>query len=85
MRIPTEQLLFRKVDHSTVIVNLSRGVCYTLNHVGSLVWEGLVNNETLETIAQRISQEYNQLLANVVQDIQELLSELKQEGLIVEV
>ena len=83
MRIPIDQLICNRVNGTLVILNPKVGVCYTLNSVGIDIWEGLLNNQNIESIITSISEKYEQDLSTIKDDVVELIDDLREEGLIV--
>jgi hypothetical protein len=60
------------------------GSIYTLNAIGSDVWNLLDGSRPVQEIVTRLQLEYEVDPATLSADIQRLLSEMQQEGLIVD-
>jgi sensor domain CHASE-containing protein len=55
---------------------------FSLNNTGRVVWQGLKNTETLETIALSLEQQFTVTLEQASLDAQVLMDELEKAGLI---
>jgi hypothetical protein len=67
-------------DSGAVFLNARSGVVFTSNRVGSRIWQGLLDRESLETIAMRISREAGVQIDQVRQDTAEFVTELEVQG-----
>jgi len=75
--------LSSKLGAETVILNMKSGVYYGLNPVGARVWELAQNNgATFGSIRQRVVSEFDVSESVAEQDLSELLTEMRSEGLI---
>ena len=83
MKVPDKSLVCREVEGDMVILNVATGVCYTLKKVGGVVWEGLCRQDDIETIVQKICQEYECDPEEARRDVEELVADLEKEGLLV--
>ncbi|MEC4991792.1 MAG: PqqD family protein [Oscillatoria sp. PMC 1068.18] len=79
--IPTN-ILVQELGGEIVILNLDNESYYSLNKVGSKMWELLKENENLETITQQLLRIYNVEEKVLRQDIAILIDELVAEGLL---
>jgi hypothetical protein len=71
------------MDGEAVILNLATGIYYTLDRVGTIIWQELAAGTGVEEIIEIVCERFDEE-ANVVRgDIEELLAHLKQEQLIV--
>ena len=55
---------------------------FSLNNTGRIVWQGLKNTETLETIALSLEKTFTVTLEQASLDAQALMDELEKAGLI---
>ena len=55
---------------------------FSLNNTGRIVWQGLKNTETLETIALSLEKTFTVTLEQASLDAQALIDELEKAGLI---
>lgn len=78
----SQNVVARAVGDETVLLALDSGIYFTLNPVGTLVWRGLENAESIDQIVDRIVSEYDAPAARVKPDIIELLGELTRRGLV---
>ena len=61
------------------------GNIYTLNEVGSQVWNLLDGTRDIKAIVTALSQEYEAGFETLAVDVQALLSDMQQEGLVIPV
>lgn len=85
--IKTDETVTRTIAGETLIVPVRRGVgeldsIYTLNDVGSRIWQLIDGRASVERIAQVISSEYSVSEEEAAADSLELLDSLAQAGLI---
>jgi hypothetical protein len=76
----------RRIANETVIVPMRANVAdldsvYTLNEVGSFIWERLDGKQTAQAIAEMVAAEFDVALDQAVRDVDELLTALESKGL----
>lgn len=76
------QIISRTVDDEALIIHLSSGSYYSLNAVGTRVWESIDGLRTAGEVAEIIHQEYDFDFATVETEVMSLLADLVQEGLV---
>lgn len=80
-----EHISFTDVDGDAVLLDLTTGAYYGLNHIGAQLLNGLkVQNRIEDTIAL-ISEQYQMTNHAVQVDIDELVQQLLEQNLIVEI
>ncbi len=85
--IRNREVVSRQIEGELVIVPIRRGVgdlnsLYTLNSVGSILWEFLTEGHTLPEMVQRVCDEFEVSSKQAQADIQEFLGSLLEEKLI---
>ena len=65
-----------------VLLNPKTQGMFSLNNTGRIVWQGLKNTETLETIALSLEKTFTVTLEQASIDAQALMDELEKAGLI---
>jgi hypothetical protein len=70
-------------DPSLVLLNPKSGEYYTLEAVGTRVWQLCDGKRTIAEIAAIIGQEYDESPATIESDVVELVKELMDEELVV--
>lgn len=70
------------LDGESVLLNLSTGRYYTLNAVGSVVWEQCTGARSLGSILSRISERFDVTSQQAQSDLVDLVIQLCQEGLL---
>jgi hypothetical protein len=68
------------VPNGAIFLNSRRGIVFTSNHIGALIWQGLLARESLETIAARISRQTGVLNDLVRRDAEQFVAELESHG-----
>lgn len=73
---------FQVVADEAILIHLQTGVYYSLNEVGTAFWQLLDGERTLNDCAAHIAAEYNAPVEVVLADLEELVKELAEEGLV---
>ena len=77
-------VLMRELEGEAVLLNLESGVYYTLNPVGTAIWEQLTGEQTLTEILSAICTRYGVSAETARRDLAALATRLRREGLIEE-
>ncbi len=77
-----DEVLHQQLDAETVLLHLTTENYYGLDEVGSRVWQLLQEHGTTEPVVAAIVQEYDVDEATVRGDVDRLLGELADAGLI---
>lgn len=80
--IDKEKISWRILDGEAVILNLDNGFYYSLNKVGTQIWELLAEKENTDEIIDIIADEYKADRKMVKTDLTDLFCKLKEEALI---
>jgi len=84
-RVDPEKVAFRFVDGEAILINTATSYYYSLNAVGAFLWRLLAEqSRALAELVDAVSTEYGQAPEVVSKDVQNLLSDLRAEDLIVE-
>jgi hypothetical protein len=75
-------VMFRELEGEAVVLNLESERYYGLDGVGTRIWVLLSNSETIEQAYQVISNEYDVQPDVLRQDMNHLVQELVQQGLV---
>lgn len=76
------QIISRTVDNEALIIHLTSGSYYSLNTVGTRVWESIDGTRTAGEVAKVIQEEYDAEADLVEAEVMSLLTDLVQEGLV---
>jgi len=69
------------LEHNgAVFLHAHSGIVFTSNHVGARIWQGLLDRESVETIAASISKAAGVCHDQVRQDTAEFVAELETQG-----
>jgi coenzyme PQQ synthesis protein D (PqqD) len=84
-RINTPTVTHETIDGEAVIINLDSGNYYSLVEVGSFIWGLIENGASVSEVQNLVLQAYDGNATEVERGLQELLTQLQQENLIVPV
>lgn len=76
------RLVWRVVDDEALIVDLDSGGFFSLDPIGTEIWQGLHEGLSVAQIVAAIAAKYGADARTVQQDVAELLEELSREGLV---
>jgi hypothetical protein len=71
-----------EVDNQVVILQYETGTYFTLNAIGTRIWQLLEEEKTVQEILSQLLQEYKVDEKQLHQDISNLMERLKEKGLI---
>jgi PqqD family protein of HPr-rel-A system len=80
--VPVDSIKTIPVDESLVLVDSRSGQYFGLNEVGAAMWRLLEQGHAPAAIVQAISGEYDVSEATVAADLQRILGELAEAGLV---
>jgi hypothetical protein len=72
------------LEGESVLLNLKNGVYYGLNRIGTVVWDLLMKEQSLETVLAAVRARYDVSEEVARADVAALVTQLRDEGLIVE-
>jgi hypothetical protein len=75
-------VLYRDLDGQAVILDLSSGVYFGLNEVGTRIWMLMSEGRDVDDIAQILSREYEADRSAIEQDVRDLTDALRARKLI---
>ena len=81
---PAPSVHTRLFDGELVILDLERGEYLALDAIGSALWAGLEQGQTIAQVAEAIADEYDVSLETATADLHELAREFVARGLFVE-
>lgn len=79
-----DNVLFQKVDNETVILEPENGNYFTLDPVGTFMIENLQQGKNLEQIIESVKSTYDVSANEVEADLNELLTNMLNQKLIIE-
>ena len=80
----SKNVTWKPLGEKIVAVKVDTGEYYTMNEVSSLIWQAINNGKSTKEICEQILQEYaNTDKTSILNDIEEQISEWKQELLII--
>jgi methyltransferase-like protein len=75
-------ILWRELDGEAVLLSPSAGSSYNLNQVGTFIWKMLDGKHSSHDIATAICQAYEVEYEQVLQDVESILVELRDNDLL---
>ncbi len=70
------------IQGEKAILHTETGIYYTLNEVGSFIWDLIQEEKTLEDLIDKITSEFDVEKETAAQDLKELIADLEKEGLV---
>jgi methyltransferase-like protein len=80
-----QDVLFQKVAEETVILEPESGEYYTLNAIGTFIVEQFQQGHTKAKVIELVLEQYQADEAEVIEDIEELLTQMLKQGLLITV
>jgi len=85
--IRNQEVVSRRIEGELIIVPIRSGVgdlnsLYTLNPVGSVLWDFMTEGRTLGEMVQRICDEFDVTRSQATRDIESFLDSLLEEKLV---
>ena len=74
--------VFREMDGKGIALNLDTGQYYTMNEMGTRMWELLQEEDSLDAIVETIESEYDVSREQVEADLASFLKGLRESGLV---
>jgi hypothetical protein len=81
LRIPAH-VHARAFDGEVVLLHLEKGEYFSLDEVGTAVWEAIAAGRPLEAVIAEVAEAYAEPHGRVADDVTRLLSELEDRGLV---
>lgn len=79
---PTQGVIFEVVDEEAVLLHLAKGVYFSLNEAGTLVWNRILEGDDRDGIIAQVLNSYHVTTQDAASDVDGLLVELQRQGLV---
>ena len=79
---PSDDVQGANMDGETVLLNVSTGRYYTLNRVGSVIWEHCTGHNSMSDIHAVLCRRFDVAPERALNDLIALVNQLVQEGLL---
>jgi hypothetical protein len=79
---PGSDVLFQELDGEAVLLHLASGVYYSLDAVGTRIWNLAAAGNSPEAVAAQLLREYEVTAEQASQDVAALLAELQRHDLL---
>jgi hypothetical protein len=80
--VASQQLVSSDLAGEQVILDLSSGMYYGLNPVGTRIWQLIQEPKTVKEVEETLLSEYEVEVEQCQQDLMAILQQLKEQGLI---
>ncbi|AFY99915.1 PqqD family protein [Calothrix sp. PCC 6303] len=77
-----EDILFSQIDNEAILLHINGGHYYSLSETSLPFWEALQNQQPLEVVVNKITDEYEVEREQVLKDLQDFLQDLANYDLI---
>ena len=78
----TNNISLTQVDDEAVLLNLESGSYYGLNHIGAALLNSLISKQSVQQSCTALADEYAMSEQTIIDDINQLLAQLLEQGLI---
>jgi hypothetical protein len=79
---PNPEVIAKRLDQTTVLVDISTSRIFELNETGTRVWELLGQGLNVKRIIQQLVSEFEVADSQAFEEVKNLLSQLQNEGLV---
>jgi hypothetical protein len=79
----SDQLIDRVVDSEALLIHLSSGDYFSLDSVGTCIWQSIDGSKTVQDLVDLVLEEYDVDRDQAVVDVLHLVEKLADEGLVV--
>jgi hypothetical protein len=79
----SDHIIDRVVDNEALLIHLSSGDYFSLDSVGTHIWENIDGSRTVQDLVDLVLAEYNVDRDQAVTDVLSLVEQLADEGLVV--
>lgn len=83
LRAKSDEVAAKIVDGEAILINLMSGVYYTVEGAGAEIWSRLENGSSIAQLSVSIAESYDVGPEQAHKDVERLVKELLEEGLIV--
>jgi hypothetical protein len=80
---PNPEVIAKRLDQTTVLVDISTSRIFELNETGTRIWELLGQGLNVEQIVQHLVLEFEVAESQAAEEVTKLLSQLQNQGLVV--
>ena len=80
--IDKNNITYRVIDGEAVILNLDKGYYYSLNEVGTRIWEAIDKKKSLNEMLDSLKEEYQVPAEQLKSDLLGLIKDLEKEELL---
>jgi len=82
IRPAEKEIIFKVFDGEAILINAAKGICYSLENVGGLIWEMIQEAHNFKEIVRAIVARYDASPKQVEADVERLVKELIEENLV---
>lgn len=78
----SRNLLETKIDDEVVALDVTRGLCYGLDPIGSKIWDMLAEETSVKEICAKLVRDFDVNEADCAKDVCSLLNQMRDDDLI---
>ncbi|MBU0479196.1 PqqD family protein [bacterium] len=82
--INESKVAWRDLDGETVILDLKTDTYFSLDKIGTKIWNKMIKKSEIKALVALITSSYEVTAKEAERDVEELISSLKKQGLILE-
>lgn len=79
----SEDYVFNEVDGELVMMNIETGSYASMNETGKSIWEALEGTQTVETVLNGLTKEYDITFEQAQKEVTPFLIQLQEKGIII--
>ncbi|MFC1771147.1 PqqD family protein [Candidatus Margulisiibacteriota bacterium] len=81
--VNTDSVVHSNIDQETLLINMDSGFYYSLDKIGSFIWENLTQNTDFENIVSNIIKKFK--VDNIIaeKDLKYFMQKLSKENIII--
>jgi len=76
-----KEIIFKVFDGEAILINLAKGICYSMEDVGGAIWKMIQEGHNLEEIIDEVLARYDASPEQVAADVEQLIGKLIEENL----
>jgi hypothetical protein len=80
--LPNPTVVSQTTKDGAVLLEMSTGECFELNHVGAEIWAAFAKGDKLVNVVASLASRYGRPAGEIDADVQALIADLREKGLL---
>lgn len=80
--VKSEKVLTTEIDDELGLMNIDKGLYFTLNHTGKRIWELIETDISIKDLTKKLIEEYTIGYEECIKEVSELLDIMKNNNLV---